>query len=257
MLRQNFELTQSEVNLMLDIIHSTLLCRTPLNFQQLLEQTKALVPFSYARCGFGDSSRYDIHRINAFKMVTGFPEEWEARYAKKDYYLNDNVAHTAFLKSGLIYWPDYIKIPSLGDERNNKSALIMDEAASMGLKDGYLYSLRGNLSTEATIISLAGKKIKRTERSRKILEYVTPHLGLAVKRIILSREAVLPTRLTPRETEILSWTAAGKTAWEISQILTISQRTVEFHMGNVLKKLDAVNACQAVAIGLTSGLIAY
>ncbi|WP_321492070.1 LuxR C-terminal-related transcriptional regulator [uncultured Desulfobacter sp.] len=257
MLRQNSGLVQSDTNLMLDIIHSALCCRTSLQFHQLLDQTKALVPFSYARCGFGDCSEYDIKKIAAFHMISGFPEEWEARYARKDYYLDDNVAHTAFVKPGLIYWPDYIKIPGLDDERNDKSSRIMDEASSMGLEDGWLYSLRGNLSTEAAIISLSGKKFKKKGRFQKILEYLAPHLGQAVKGIIQGRENGLRANLTPRETEILSWTAAGKTAWEISQILNISQRTVEFHMGNVLKKLDAVNACQAVAIGLTSGLISY
>lgn len=257
MLGQYFELTPSETSLLLDIIHSAFFCQKSFDFYQLLGQAQALIPFSYARCGFGDCSEYDNKKISAFKMVTGFPEEWEARYAREDYYLDDNIAQTAFLMPGLIHWKDYIKIPGLDDERNDKSARIMDEASSMGLEDGWLYSLRGNLSTEAAIISLAGKKFKNKERLQKILEYLAPHLGLAVKRIIQSREAGLPEKLTLRETEILSWTAAGKTAWEISQILSISQRTVAFHMGNILKKLDAVNACQAVAIGLTSGLIAY
>ena len=189
-------------------------------------------------------------------MITGFPEEWEARYAQKNYYLNDNIAKTAFFKKGLIYWSDHIRIPGLDEEANDRCSRVMDEAASMGLRDGWLYSLQGRRSTEAAIISIAGGKMKKSERTRKILEYLVPHLGQAIERIILNRSREY-RRLTPRETQILSWTAAGKTAWEISQILKISQRTVEFHMGNILKKLDAVNACQAVAIGLSSGLIAY
>ncbi len=256
MLKQTLDLTPPEFTRMLDIIHLSLNCRTPLEFQGLLRQSKALVPFSHARCGVGDYSEFAAKRMGSFHMVTGFPEEWEIRYAQKDYYLNDNIAKTAFLKKGLIYWPDYIRIPGLDEEKNDRSARVMAEAASMGLKDGWLYSLQGRRSTEAAIISLAGRKMEKTERTRKILEYLVPHLGQAVKQVILNRprEAV---RLTPRESEILSWTAAGKTAWEISRILTISQKTVEFHMGNVLKKLDAVNACQAVALGLSSGLIKY
>ncbi len=256
MLKQTLDLSPSEFTLMLDIIHSTLDCRTPFEFQGLLQQFKSLVPFSHARCGFGDCSEFAAKRMGAFHMVTGFPEEWELRYAQKNYYLNDNIAKTAFLKKGLIYWPDYISIPGLDDEENDQSARVMAEAASMGLKDGWLYSLQGRRSTEAAIISLAGKKMQKTERSRKILEYLIPHLGLAVKQVILNRPRG-SVQLTPRESEILSWTAAGKTAWEISRILDISRKTVEFHMGNVFKKLDAVNACQAVAIGLSSGLIKY
>lgn len=256
MLQKRLGLSRSETNLALDIIHSSLHCLDSLTFSSLLEQVKTIVPFSYARCGFGNCSEFESKKMEAFQFITGFPDEWEARYAEKNYFLNDNVAHTAFLKQGLIFWPDYIHLPGVGKERNDKSARIMDEAASMGLKDGWLCSLHGRLSTEAAIISLAGKNLKKTERSKNILKHLLPHLCQAVKRIV-SDHSRNPSSLTPREAEILTWTAAGKTAWEISIILNISRRTVEFHMGNILNKLDAVNACQAVAVGLTSGLIKY
>jgi LuxR family transcriptional activator of bioluminescence operon len=61
--------------------------------------------------------------------------------------------------------------------------------------------------------------------------------------------------LTKRETDILSWLAHGKTAWEIGTILHISRRTVEWHTRNAAKKLNAVNALQAVAKAIKIGLI--
>jgi LuxR family quorum sensing-dependent transcriptional regulator len=61
--------------------------------------------------------------------------------------------------------------------------------------------------------------------------------------------------LTKRETDILSWLAQGKTAWEIGRILHISRRTVEWHTRNAAKKLEAVNALQAVAKAIKIGLI--
>ena len=36
-------------------------------------------------------------------------------------------------------------------------------------------------------------------------------------------------KLSPRELECLKWAAAGKTAWETSIILDISEGTVKFH----------------------------
>ena len=52
--------------------------------------------------------------------------------------------------------------------------------------------------------------------------------------------------LTPREREVLRWTAAGKTSCEIGIILGISARTVNFHVTSILSKLNAVNKTQAV-----------
>ncbi|MCG8508295.1 MAG: helix-turn-helix transcriptional regulator, partial [Rhodospirillales bacterium] len=45
----------------------------------------------------------------------------------------------------------------------------------------------------------------------------------------------------------LLWAAHGKTAWETSQILQISQTTVSYHLENAKKKLGARTVAQAVA----------
>ncbi len=61
--------------------------------------------------------------------------------------------------------------------------------------------------------------------------------------------------LTAREREVLRWTAEGKTACEIGQILSISERTVNFHVNNILEKLGATNKVQAVVKAIGAGLI--
>lgn len=62
--------------------------------------------------------------------------------------------------------------------------------------------------------------------------------------------------LTSREKECLQWAAAGKTSWEIARILSVSERTVIFHIGNATKKLGATNRRQAVARAISLRLIA-
>ena len=54
-------------------------------------------------------------------------------------------------------------------------------------------------------------------------------------------------RLTPRERDALAWVAEGKSDWEISVILGVSETTVRFHVDNARRKLGAVNRTQAVA----------
>jgi LuxR family quorum-sensing system transcriptional regulator SolR len=62
-------------------------------------------------------------------------------------------------------------------------------------------------------------------------------------------------RLTSREREVLCWTGEGKTSYEIGQILNISERTVNFHVNNVLLKLTSTNKVQAVVKAIAMGLI--
>jgi DNA-binding CsgD family transcriptional regulator len=62
-------------------------------------------------------------------------------------------------------------------------------------------------------------------------------------------------RLTMREVECLGWAAQGKSEWEISQILGISEHTAEKHLINARVKLGAVNRVHAVATALRRGVI--
>jgi LuxR family quorum sensing-dependent transcriptional regulator len=49
--------------------------------------------------------------------------------------------------------------------------------------------------------------------------------------------------------------ARGKTAWETAQILHITTRTVNAHVGTIIRKLGAVNRTHAVAIALQNHIV--
>ncbi len=52
--------------------------------------------------------------------------------------------------------------------------------------------------------------------------------------------------LSQRELEVLGWLRMGKSSWDISVILTISERTVNYHVNNIIRKLGVMNRLQAV-----------
>jgi DNA-binding CsgD family transcriptional regulator len=61
--------------------------------------------------------------------------------------------------------------------------------------------------------------------------------------------------LTPRELESMRWTMDGKTAWELGQILGITEQTAARHVNNATRKLGCVNKVQAVLKAVRLGLI--
>lgn len=61
--------------------------------------------------------------------------------------------------------------------------------------------------------------------------------------------------LTPRETEVLHLLARGLPNKEIAAELSISQRTVKFHVSAILGKLGASNRTEAVALAARHGWI--
>jgi DNA-binding CsgD family transcriptional regulator len=74
--------------------------------------------------------------------------------------------------------------------------------------------------------------------------------GLMLTERILTLTAPAPdaeVQLTARERDCLAWVSEGKSDWEISVILGLSESTVRFHVGNARAKLGAVNRAQAAA----------
>lgn len=67
--------------------------------------------------------------------------------------------------------------------------------------------------------------------------------------------SIAPPRLTPRELECMKWAAAGKSNWEIGQVLGISEATAHFHVENAKKKLGKLTRTEAVALLVLHGLI--
>jgi len=62
-------------------------------------------------------------------------------------------------------------------------------------------------------------------------------------------------KLSNREVAVLSWTADGKTSNEISCILNITERTVNFHIKNAMAKLNASNKTSAAIKAAMLGLL--
>jgi DNA-binding CsgD family transcriptional regulator len=63
--------------------------------------------------------------------------------------------------------------------------------------------------------------------------------------------------LSSREKEVLDWLKQGKSSWDMSIILCISERTVNYHVYNIMQKLGAINRPQAVAIATHLGLVDF
>ena len=61
--------------------------------------------------------------------------------------------------------------------------------------------------------------------------------------------------LSPRESECLLWSAKGKSAAEIADILSLQTETIRSYIKSMLKKLNADNKAQAIAIGYELGLL--
>ena len=154
------------------------------------------------------------HKTTAFSdhtILNGWPNAWYARYAERQYY---NV-----------------------------------EAGECGLKDGLLVPIYG-ANGDQSCITMAGKDIDRRHRAKQSLHLMsmfTHHQAIRLHELGKRKTTSTANRLTLRERECLQWAARGKTDWETSRILQISNNTVSVHIAKATKKMTATNRTEAVA----------
>lgn len=62
-------------------------------------------------------------------------------------------------------------------------------------------------------------------------------------------------RLTPRQREVLQLVAEGKTTKQISVVLRISPKTVEFHRNSLMEELGVRSTAELTRYALTRGIV--
>src|SRR6185312_9838927 len=113
---------------------------------------------------------------------------------------------------------------------------------------GEAHRVHGALEAGATGYVLKDANVDEIIEGIRAAHRGEVHLDAAVARV-LTRSLVAPQRgvtaLTARERDVLVLVAEGRSNREIGRTLSIGERTVQTHLGNVLTKLDLASRTQA------------
>jgi LuxR family transcriptional regulator, quorum-sensing system regulator CviR len=242
-------LSKNDSTLLLDLIYTSLSCRTEIQLKELINDLKDLVPHDFALCAFGKIQRSPQDAYNVVNV--SYPTAWMELYALKGFDKTDPIVVENFVTSEVQYWDDTFR-------KYASAEAFVQYARDFGLNKGYSYGLKNQKGDKISLFSFAASSMRRHARTEIVLAHIIPHLHQALVRILEERKdpaAVNVPQLSEREKEVLKWAKDGKSTWEISMILSISRDTVKFHIKNIMEKLQAVSRTQAVAIALESGII--
>ncbi len=173
-----------------------------------------------------------------------------AHYQARNYIEVDPTVRDGAMSPNMIIWPDVdtAEDPSLWrDARDFGMSVGVAQSAwaARGVFGLLTIARRSDRLTPAEINSLTLQANWLANLSHSLMgKFLVPKLSPAAG-----------VTLTRREREVLSWTSEGRTASEIGEQLNISERTVTFHINNILAKLGATNKVQAVVKAIGMGLI--
>lgn len=216
---------------------------------------------SVRKLGIGDFS-YHIVRAQGFteEMVCGiitYPDHWVSHYINEGYVHFDPVIKAGRHSNLPFLWSDMPK----NQDMTAPQKKLMQEAADLGILSGITVPIHGHrefamLSVVPDATVSEGNKI--LEDSHHILHLLALYFHNHTRGLIVEKmQTDAAPKLTAREAECLKWTAEGKTAWEISQILSISERTVVYYLENAKHKLGVNSRPHAVVKAVMSGLIDF
>ena len=193
-----------------------------------------------------------VKRVRPLAAMT-YSAEWQKRYAQENYVNIDPVIRAGL---GGVLPVDWSKIRS--EDPLVKKFLGEAQEFKIG-RVGLTIPIRGK-HAEFAIFSITAdtslleweKKVRQLSRDAMLLAY--QFHDWAVKAEGIENEISLDL-LTARERDCLRWRSQGKTDWEISELLGISQSTVKFHLENARARLHATNTIHAVSKAIAHGLI--
>jgi LuxR family transcriptional regulator, quorum-sensing system regulator BjaR1 len=185
-------------------------------------------------------------------LVSAYPTGWRDRYLDQRYVHIDPVVRRIKRDVSPFLWSE--AAPFAREEHGRDIKRMFGEAGEFRLKAGIAVPLI-TLEGAAATVSLGGEAVDLPPEARGMIAMIST---FAIARAIDLRDRErkrLLAKLTPREVECLKWAADGKTEWEISAILNVSEHTADKHLANAHRKLGAASRAQAVANAIRWGLI--
>jgi LuxR family quorum sensing-dependent transcriptional regulator len=182
-------------------------------------------------------------------MYLSCPPEWRQRYFEKNYFLDDPAALHMERSVEPYTWCDVLDCPDYTMPQRR----IIYEAGEFGMNAGLVVPLVGH-GARAAIIELAGPNPDLGTREKAKLRLASLSAHSRLQSIWKPRRCSLPP-LSHREREVLQWAAVGKSDWEIGEILSISEKTVNAHIENIKRKYGVTSRIHAVVKGMTRGSI--
>ncbi|MDJ0917587.1 MAG: LuxR family transcriptional regulator [Woeseiaceae bacterium] len=184
-------------------------------------------------------------------VAHGFPEDWVRRYVDEELYLIDPIPPNAARVLLPFKWSDAWHFSDLTED--NKRYLEMMKDAELG--DGLAIPVYGPHGREG----YAGYGFGQPELSLDAVQIAlfrwAAQLGHLYYCDLLLSVPDRDVQLSPREREVLQWTAYGKSNAVIAEILGMSPHTVDTYMRRIFEKLHVADRVTASLRALSLGLI--
>ncbi|OON37010.1 autoinducer response regulator [Izhakiella australiensis] len=212
------------------------------NIKNFLE--KELLETQYLRFGYFIINKKNLNDIS---IINNHPE-WFKLYTKFNHQMVDPVVIKSLTRVEDFSWDEEIVILS-------KLALprVMLHAKKYDINSGHTFILHDHKNNLVllSVFDASGYQKEITadkDREKMSLLLIRAHQKMLNLYNTFEGDVKTSISITSKENRVLYWASKGKTYKEIALIVGVQERTVKFHMGNIVRKLEAVNAKHAIRL---------
>ena len=179
-------------------------------------------------------------------------EGWAEHYWESKAFNADAAVHLALQRPNTFAWRELEnrRLPP-------RSRALFDEIRDSMHIDGGLVIPTHDEEGFAGLVALYHERDELPPEARRVLKLISIYAIERGKELYrgLPRDKEAPCPLTMRQREIMAFAAAGKSDWDIGQILGIASDTVSEHLERARHLLGVKTRTQAVAIAVQRGWI--
>lgn len=187
-------------------------------------------------------------------LHSNYSAHWRDKYDdEKMGHVDPTVSHCATKSTPLIWTPDIFLA--------RKQKEMYEEACGHGLRSGVTLPIHGSNGELGVLCFVADMKPDKNFTSEAIRNMPTLSLfrdfifETSLQFMSPSSQPETIVVLTPRELECIKWCAAGKSSWDIGELLNCSAATVNFHFSNIRHKFGTSTRREALVKAIRIGLV--
>jgi LuxR family quorum sensing-dependent transcriptional regulator len=190
------------------------------------------------------------NRIEPLVLANGWPSGWYELYTERNFVAVDPVVAHCFRSLDPFEWKDVRYDPRQAADAEE----VMVRARDFGMHEGFCVPIHGGDGFES-VVTMAGDKVDLGGRAKEAAHLMAMYAHARCRTILSRASGARQKPLTSSEKEVMRWTALGQNSREIAATLRITERTVNAHVANAMRKLGARNRVAAAVTAVVRGHI--
>lgn len=181
--------------------------------------------------------------------ISDWPEELKEHRRSQMAILHDPIAICALRSKRPFTWAE------AREHASRAGKMVVDMVHDYGITDGVMFPMHALHSVSGGVSLGGGTKLELSQTHVAELEIVCQTAYYHLEELLGPFPYQKVAELTQRETQCVQFAAAGKSNWEIAQILGVQEDTVKKTLRRASDKLETVNRAHLVATAIAKSQI--